>query len=158
MNQLFLEGLQAYKEGRYADAVTILKRAVAESPDNSNYLYYLGCSQAQNNQPEEAIESLSQALERVDAVPIRYMRGEIALNSGKQEEALADFTAIIENCTSEYRYWKSLSFLGRGLIHLEQGDIEEAMSDFTISEDIAREEGDSSLLARIAATLEINGF
>lgn len=158
MNKIFLEGIQAYKEGRYDDAVMTLKRVSTENPNNSNYLFYLGSSQAQNNQPEEAVKTFSRALEITDAIPIRYMRGEIYLNSEKQDKALMDFNYII-NCKDEdNQYWKALSFLGRGLIYLEKGDIEMALNDFTGAEKIAQENEDISLHVRITETLDKNGF
>jgi len=158
MNQLFLEGIQAYKEGRYEDAVKTLKRVSSENPSNTNYLFYLGSSQAQNNQPEEAIRTFSHALELTDAIPIRYIRGEIYLNSEKQDKALMDFNYIISYNGEDNQYWKALSFLGRGLIYLEKGYIEMAMNDFADAENISQKNEDLSLRTRIAETLDKNGF
>ena len=107
---------------------------------------------------QESADILSDALKITDAIPIRYMRGEINMNRGLLSEAEDDFSSIIAQDTADNRYWVSLSYLNRGLIRLGEEQIDSALSDITAAENLARMEGGSVLLSRISSVLEINGF
>jgi Putative Zn-dependent protease, contains TPR repeats len=157
MNKAFQSGLEAYQMRDFKKAAAFFQEACNEEPANANYLFYCGSALAESGEVTQAAEALEKALQNADAVPIRYMLAELNLNAGKVCEAEADFSRIIESPAGE-RYWQSLSFLGLGLIKLEAGDLETAIADFTRAEEVAKEDGDSALLARIAATLEKNGF
>ena len=157
MNNSFQNGLLAFQEQKFSEAVVCFQNAVSDEPENVNYLYYLGSSLSGLGRKSEAVEVLSRALDVTDAAPIRYMRAELTMDE-RPDAAAEDFSRIIGQGSCENRYWTSLSYLGRGLLSLETGDIDAALTDFTAAEDLARSEGDASLIARIGTTLEKNGF
>ena len=158
MNPVFQSGLRAYRCHQFEEAAADFRTAVSEDPQNPNYLYYLGCSLSELGKMEESVEVLSEALEITDAIPIRYMRGEINMNRGLLSDAEDDFSSIIMHETADNRYWVSLSYLNRGLLRLGMEQIDEALSDITAAENLAHQEEDAVLLSRISSVLEKNGF
>ncbi|HJJ46922.1 MAG TPA: tetratricopeptide repeat protein [Methanocorpusculum sp.] len=158
MTSSFQSGLQAFRERRFEEATAAFRLSVSSDRENPNYLYYLGCSLFELGKTQEAVETLSEALKISDAIPIRYMRGEINMNRGLLLEAEDDFSSIIMQNSAENRYWTSLSYLNRSLIRLEEEQIDAALSDITAAENLAKLEEDTALLSRISSVLEKNGF
>jgi len=156
MNTSFQSGLSAYRQNRYSDAAAYFKNAADTEPQNVNYLYYYAESLVQTGKPDDASEILTQALAVFDAEALRYRRGELSMEKAPQN-ALADFTRIIETDTAE-EYWKALAHLSRGLICLEKGEIDMAIADFDAAKELAEKINDRTLLARISDAIEKNGF
>ncbi len=158
MSDWFASGLSAFQKRDFVEAERLFSKALEVSPTNPNYLYYRASAFVELGKPKEAEADFSTALEMVESLPIRYSRGEFYLSLGEMEKAAADFSKVLEDSTTEGRYWRALAYLGRGLISLEAGDIESAVFDLGDAEDLAKEEGDTALLARISSELERSGF
>lgn len=157
--ELFSRGLAAYQQRDFSGAWDLFSKALSLCPGNANYLYYRGAASHELGMDSEAFADYSQALTLVPAsIPIRYSRAELSFSCGKTDDALKDFNEIIQHGEADTRYWLALSYLGRGLAALDSGDVDQAVLDLTAAEDIANEEGDAGLIARIGSELERNGF
>ncbi len=158
-DELFSGGLAAYQARSFSKAYALFSEAVKLSPKNPNYLYYRGTCAQELGLTTEAAKDYAAALARAPAsIPIRYVQAELLMSAGEVEKAADDFNRIISTATADSRYWCALSYLGRGLISLEKGEIETAISDLSHAEELAHEEGDKVLAARIGAELERSGF
>ena len=155
----FSQGLNAFAKREFRCAAELFEKAAALAPSNPHYYYYLGLTLRELGSTASAEKYLSHALLLLpDAAAIRYVRGDIRLEYGDFSKAAEDFLCITSDESEENRYWKSLSYLGLGLIRIEEGDIEAALTAFSKAEDIARELNDTGLLSRISSELEKSGF
>ncbi len=51
-----------YKQGRYAEALTVFEQALAHAPDNAEYLYHGSLAAMKNGQTSQALEYLNRAV------------------------------------------------------------------------------------------------
>ncbi|HJJ46612.1 MAG TPA: tetratricopeptide repeat protein [Methanocorpusculum sp.] len=158
-DECFSQGLDAFSKREFRFAAELFEKAAALDSSNPHYYYYLGISLRELGDRASAEKHLSHAVSLLpDAAAIRYVRAEIRLENGDFSKAAEDFLYITSDESEENRYWKSLSYLGLGLIRIEEGDIEAALTLFSEAEDIARELNDTGLLSRISSELEKSGF
>lgn len=158
-NTVFTAGLNAYASHDLKRAESLLARAVGMTPENPNYLSYLGMVKRDLGMLEDAEQLLSKAvLHAPDSIPLRYTEAEIMFLRDRTEAAEPLFKSICREEGDDLAYWKSLSHLNLGLIALKSDDVETAILEFTDAEDIAKILNDAGLRARIAAELEKNGF
>ena len=84
----FERGVALYRLQRYRDADTILRRVVAEAPEDTEAAFFLGMTLYRQNQYHDAAQYLSQAAEndrlRPDAL---YMKGLALLRTGDRGQA-----------------------------------------------------------------------
>ncbi|HJJ30993.1 MAG TPA: tetratricopeptide repeat protein [Methanocorpusculum sp.] len=155
----FFKGLSAFANREFSTAAEAFEKAAALDASNPHYWYYLGLTLRELGDKTSAEKYLSQAVTLLpDAAAIRYVRGEILLENRDSAKAAEDFVRITADTSEENRCWRSLSYLGLGLIRIEEGDIETSLTAFSKAEEIARELNDTGLLSRISSELEKSGF
>lgn len=155
----FTDGMTAYANQEFAEAERLFSMAVSQSPENPNYLSYLGMVKQNLGKTEEAKEIIEKALTLIPtSVPLHYTLGELTFQLGLHEHARSEFTFICKSNETDSEYWKALSHLNLGLLALESANIDEALTEISQAEDIARNLGDIGLISRISTEVERNGF
>ena len=61
--EAWLEALPFHRDGEHGRAVEVMRRALAQHPDNSNVLYNLACVESLAGDREEALRHLTRAVE-----------------------------------------------------------------------------------------------
>jgi len=61
--RLEMQGVEAYRSGEHGEALRLLRQAHEKAPQDARILYNLACMLAVNGQREEALETLSKAVE-----------------------------------------------------------------------------------------------
>lgn len=158
-NTVFTAGLSAYVGHDLKRAETLFARAVGMSPENPNYISYLGMVRRNLGELENAETLFARAASLAPAsILLRYSDAEVLFMLERYGDAERIFTEICAAETDESAYWRSLAHLHLGLIALRSDDVETALTEFSDAEDIAAMLEDAGLRARIAAELEKNGF
>ncbi|NLO06489.1 MAG: tetratricopeptide repeat protein [candidate division WS1 bacterium] len=93
----FTEGVRAFEERSYQEAITRLEAAVAADPENEAAWYYLGVARYRQGELEPALEALAEAAER------RGDRPGIQLHIGLIYEELGAFDEAIRAYQTELR-------------------------------------------------------
>jgi tetratricopeptide (TPR) repeat protein len=108
--------LQASKTGQHENAVLLLKRLVAQEPENSRALYLLGAEHAQIGLYDRAKEEIGKAINLDPGMhAARFQLGLLFISSGEVTsglEALAPLSLVPEN-EPFYSFAKGLEFLVR---------------------------------------------
>jgi tetratricopeptide (TPR) repeat protein len=86
---LVAQGVVAYDERRYDDALRLLSRSRELNPRDSRGLYYLGLTQLALKNPSEAVSALEAALQlRLTDPAISYQLGVAYFTAGRYDEAM----------------------------------------------------------------------
>lgn len=113
-DELLQLAIQASQIDRHDQAITYLKQAVKNSPENANVLYFLAAEHAQIGLYERAMEEMSQALElNPELNTARFQLGLLYLTSGRVEPALETLAPLTTLGKDNYFHHFSL-----GLGHL----------------------------------------
>jgi len=166
----FIEGINFFKEGKYAEAVGLFLRVIEKFPDNIEPFYNLGVSYLRSGNPEKAIGALEKAVHlKPDTVEAYFALGECYFNLGQSEKAMEAFskaTNIEPNSAKAYYnigiiYYKnnetdkaigffekamaldpklSSAYYQAGLANIKKGDFQRAIKHF---EDFIRLEPDA---------------
>lgn len=92
-NQALIDGLTAYRDGRYSLALKKLKEASAAEPGNARARVYLSLAQAATGDCAAALDELNRAASRPEDGTLARLAGLAAskcqVNAGKTAEALA---------------------------------------------------------------------
>jgi len=94
----FQKAMVAYQEGDLGTAIPGLEDAVALDETLDKALFYLGASYLLENQPEEAIDSLSRVVAMEDSPYLEwahFYRAKAHLRLGDLDAALADLSEVI---------------------------------------------------------------
>ncbi|GEM_PF-1629970 len=125
---LTAQGIQAFQQGNFAQAVTLLNQAIEGNLTYSSAEGYLYRARAQSELGNftAAINDFQLAIQNAptDAQPYLY-RGYTYQNMGEMEKALNDFSKAIELNPNEV--W---AYRARAAIHAEQGNYQKALDDY----------------------------
>ena len=120
------------QQGELDPAITVLERArnlgMAEEGDDGNdaVLFALGSAYGQQRRYDQAIATLTEALEQdPDEVTGRFDLGNAYWMSGQLAEALKQYDLIL---AKEKDFWPAINNIG--LVRYEQGDIEQAIAQW----------------------------
>ncbi len=93
----FNQGSDLVAEGRFGEAVPLLKRAAEINPDDEEIHYHLAFSLSRLNRPEEAITHYERTLEIFpEYAEARINLGNLYMNRGSFQEAEEAFRAALE--------------------------------------------------------------
>ena len=93
----FNQGSDLVAEGRFGEAVPLLKRAAEINPDNEEIHYHLAFSLSRLNRPEEAITHYKRTLEIFpEYAEARINLGNLYMSRGSFHEAEGAFRAALE--------------------------------------------------------------
>lgn len=122
---------EAIKDRKYEDAAARLIEAMSirpDAPENILLLSNLGMVYSYMDRDSLALETLNEALRRAPAMrTVLSNRGRILLKLGRDKDAYADFSAVIDadSINSDARYY-------RGTMALYSGNLEQAEKDFDV--------------------------
>lgn len=123
---LLQQALSLHGQGRLAEADTIYRRLLAETPANFQVQYRLALSLFQQQRAAEALAAVNAALAfRSNQTDALLLRGTVLASSGRHEEALADFDLAL---AEKPNLPSALS--NRALVLLKLGRRAEAVSAF----------------------------
>ncbi len=124
--KLLNDGVQAVKEGRAKEAITLLEQASGIALNSFRAYYYLGVAYKADRQYQKAIEPLQVALE-LDPVNLqaRVTLGDCYLKKGDPTEALAEYHRALEQ---QADYAPALDGLARAAE--ASGDEEKAIENY----------------------------
>ncbi len=90
--------------GLFTNALAVIDRELQISPDDANWLFYKGCTYIQLRAYNDAIATLTRVLSiQKDNKDALYNRAIAYLNSGKLDEARADYKGLSQTVTNSYR-------------------------------------------------------
>ncbi len=115
------DALEAYKSGRYADAVAITQEELKTSPNNMDSYVVQAWSLQKLEKHQEALNSAQQAL-KFNAYDFRLIEivGETSFYLGKNLEALKAFEQYVVLAPSGDRIEKAYYFMGEIYLQLGQ--------------------------------------
>lgn len=131
-SDLSLEATAYCKQGRFADALPLVQRALRAGPRDYRIWCNQGVCQEQLGRPGEAAASLSTAIALEPRVPaLHYRRGIVYLGQNRHEDAVADFTEALRRHETTPLPPTLLAevYLNRALAHLGVKDLEGAEKD-----------------------------
>jgi len=92
----FQRAVALHQQGRLAEADTLYRRLLAETPANFQVQYHLGLLLFQQKRPQEAMEAVRAALAfHPDQPDALMLRGVLLASSGRRQEALGDFDCVL---------------------------------------------------------------
>ena len=120
----YAEGLVAYQQGRYADATTLLQRAVSSQPDNPRFLSLLGATQLAVGNLGQAEQQLLRVLRVTpdDPAAIKLL-AETRLRQQRPAAALASLQPLAGQSSDD----PQVALLS-GLASLQAGNNEQAIA------------------------------
>jgi|GEM_PF-4414438 len=102
------------EKGQFADALSVLDRAIAKFPDHVEVLIEKAKAAYSASRVDEALEAALKAAEADPAnTQAQRLCGEILIDAGRHEEAWERLSGIIQMMVAEERYDESLSLLSR---------------------------------------------
>jgi len=123
---LFIQGLKAYEEKKYDDAVRYYTEAIELNRDNSGAYNNRGCAYDKLKDYYKAIDDYSKTIDLNPKYSLAYNNRGIVY--GRQEEydlAIADFNKAIELDPKD-----SEAYNNRGYVYYKQNQYEESIKDF----------------------------
>lgn len=124
----FLQGLEAFQWQRVEEATGFFLKAAQTDPHSPEYPLYLALCYHQSGRLSEAEQAYSKSLSlggRPDDVLLR--RGTLRWSMGKIQEALDDFTTLVNAEGSS----QSAALLNRANLELQESRYESAVKDYT---------------------------
>lgn len=122
----FIDGVQHYEAGRYAQAEQKFAASLALLPGRVSSLTNLGATRLKLGRPEEALAVLDEALaQEPDNAEALGHRGTALAELGQREEALAAFDRVVQLQPALGTAWSH-----RGSVLRELGRTEEAIASF----------------------------
>ncbi|MDI9505335.1 MAG: tetratricopeptide repeat protein [Clostridiales bacterium] len=149
--------LCSFDAGNFENTIAFAQEMLdKELAPNSEDVFYQrrGIAMMQTARYEEAVESLTQSIERnANLAGSYYYRGVSLLSLEKYDEAIADFTASIESgFLPQYCYYN------RGVCYIQKVEYDEALNDFektlTEGDDPDLIQGAKDILWQLAAYYE----
>ncbi len=123
-DELFHFALQASQNKENAKAVSYLKQAIDQSPDNARLHFLLGAQHADLGMYERAIEDMSQATHLdPDLYLAHFQLGLLYATSSRIKEAEQAWLAL-DKLEDDH----PMNLFRKGLIHLAQDEFEEAQT------------------------------
>ncbi|MEN6340602.1 MAG: tetratricopeptide repeat protein, partial [Clostridiaceae bacterium] len=132
--------LASYLKEDYASVVSYGEQAIALGSENFTFetlYYYMGLAQLNLTAYAQAADLLTKAIDLgVDMDDAHYYRGACYMVNGNMQEAIADFTIVIDqNVTSLL----SNSYFNRGVCEADSKDFEAAKSDLEMVMQLEKE-------------------
>jgi tetratricopeptide (TPR) repeat protein len=91
------QGIAAFRAGRTAEAIRLLKEAVSENPRDQRSYMVLGAAHIQRREFDDAIVAFERARDiRPDQAPVHYNLGLAYQRAGRPQEAQVAFRAALE--------------------------------------------------------------
>ena len=122
--------LASYLKEDYPSVVSYGEQAIAIGSTNFTYetlYYYMGLAQLNLEAYDKAADLLTKSIDMgVDMVEAHYYRGACYMVNGNMQEAVADFTIVIENNVTALL---SNSYFNRGVCEADLKDFAAAKSD-----------------------------
>jgi tetratricopeptide (TPR) repeat protein len=114
------------REGRFADAETVLGQTLKRSPDHFDALYLLGCIAVQTSRPERASELLQRAIRRNGAVAAAHCHlGHAQRALSRLDDALTSYSNAIRLGDAS-----NAAYVGRAMTLVSLGRHAQALADF----------------------------
>ena len=122
----FAEGMRLARDGQYAEAMTVLRNAIASGPYDENTRYALGNLMERHASPEEMVTYYSQAVATDPKPQTSHYFWALGLErSGDTEGAIAELRRALEVDPAH-----EMSQLRWGAILERQGQLEEALAHY----------------------------
>ncbi len=129
-------------QGDCKGAMPEIEKVLTATPDNATLNYLAGYCKASDDRTDEAVASLTRALELQPAMPgVALLRGEVEARTGKLAEAEADFKREIAG-TQEKKLVTD-SWIALGVLYRQQGKDADAVSAFQKVVELAPERPES---------------
>lgn len=127
------KGLEAYRNGKYQEAVYLFRQAITQEPSEETYYCNLGLAYNAQGNYEDAIESFTEAIRLGDNLFYSYRGMGLAYEGmGEHRKAIESFNQAIEaagSLDSSYR----LDAVGyRALAKTSEEDYDGALADYQI--------------------------
>ncbi|MEM9100986.1 MAG: tetratricopeptide repeat protein [Pseudomonadota bacterium] len=122
IDELFHLAIHASGEGRYDSAITFLKQALDQEPENAEMIYLLAAQHAQLGMYDRAIAGMTRSLElKPDLHTNRFQLGLLHLTLGQVDSAVSTWEAL-DNLEDQ----ESLKLFKQGLCALIQEELDTA--------------------------------
>jgi Tfp pilus assembly protein PilF len=129
-------------QGDCKGAMPEIQKVLAATPDNATLNYLAGFCQAGDDRTDEAIASLTRALElQPNMAGAALLRGEVEARTGKLAEAEADFKREIAG--TEEKKLVTDAWISLGILYRQQGKDADAVSAFQKVAELAPERPES---------------
>jgi len=123
-----LRNRQAYEE-----AIKYLNKALLLQPDYADALQNRALTRIETKEYEKAFADVNKALalekkNQVSRIKMLITRGQIAENLNRPDQALADYSEVIDDQTAA-PFWKLLALQVRARLYLEKGNLAQGKAD-----------------------------
>ncbi|MBC8106212.1 MAG: tetratricopeptide repeat protein, partial [Anaerolineae bacterium] len=126
IQHLIQQAIAHHRAGRFADAESSLRQALASDPNSPDALYLLGMLAIQTKRPQDAVELLSRAVQvRPDAAEYHANLGHALRSTNRVDEAATRYERAIQLNPSY-----ALAHINLGAIRRAQGRAREAVEHF----------------------------
>ncbi len=124
VEQLLAQAVSLHRQNRLAEAESLYRRVILQSPRHFDALHMLGVIEYQNNRPEQSIALIERALDVEPAEPLAHVNlGNALLSRGRFEAARASYERA---CVLRPDFAKAL--YGQGVALQELNRLEEALA------------------------------
>jgi predicted Zn-dependent protease len=147
--QAFREGQMRLQTGDAEGAVELLGQAVSEAPDNALYHYVHGQALLKTGAAEEGLAALAEAA-RLDPPRYRLEYAKFLGQSGRQQEAAAEFLAMAESTPADAE-----ALRGAGWYLCQQKDFARGLPLLRRAAELR--EADTQILDSLGAMQRANG-
>ena len=106
-NKFYLKSLDKIKEGKLAEAILFLDKAIEEEPTNAIYYSERGVCFLNLNNTERALEDMNQSAKLEPKNPYRYAsRAFVKDRMGDTKGGIADYEIAIKNSISWFFFYR----------------------------------------------------
>lgn len=133
-NQVYLDGLSLYQEGKYTEAERKFMQALGQNPRHLSSLFMMGETLSKDiRKLREAEGWYKKALregekDKVYSAKLRFSLGILNMEMGQYEESLKKFSELVTQSPNYYDMPKVYNYMGVASYHLDRHD--EALEHF----------------------------
>jgi len=127
-NQIYLDGLSMYQEGKYSEAEKKFMEALRQDPRHLSSLFMMGETLSKDiRKLREAEGWYKKALrvgekDKVYSAKLRYSLGVLYMEMGQYEESLKNFSELVTQSPNYYDLPKVYNHMGVASYHLDRYD------------------------------------
>lgn len=138
-NKFYIKSLEKIKEGKLAEAILFLDKAIEEEPKNANYYSERGVCFLNTEQYGKALEDMNTSVKLDPDYAYRYAsRGFVKDRMGDTKGGIADYEIAIKLDPQD-----SIAYNNLGLLQEKLGYQKSSAKNFAIADDLANKNPDS---------------